>query len=306
MPLESVVLGSLSALLLGGVPLLQRRDRSPTAYWIGGWISAAIGGLLLLLSPGRPALGLLTFPFSTLFPWFLLAGALALGDRRVPRWLFLLGVTFMAVLTAPVCGGGNPADLNLPFEDITFPSAEFDRPTPAYFIPADTPNGGTIIALPTGSASRGDRLYEIEVYHRAGFDVLTYSSRTCVGGAAGSLGERVRQAAPAEGCFVARPDRALLSAGWKPCRLRRRMTGLGLPQRLDQPQHVRHEVGIGTQRHGGAICQRLQRRRQLRRRRHRRSLHEHGDHAHVPGEGGFDLDPHHVPGIVKPPPAVGA
>jgi PAS domain S-box-containing protein len=108
-PLESVVLGSLSALLLGGVPLLQRRERSPTGYWIGGWISAAIGGLLLLLSPGRPALGLLSFPFSTLFPWFLLAGALALGERRVPRALFPIGVG-VGLLRALLAGlAGAPA-----------------------------------------------------------------------------------------------------------------------------------------------------------------------------------------------------
>jgi PAS domain S-box-containing protein len=108
-PLESVVLGSLSALLVGGLPFLQRRERTPTGYWIGGWISAAIGGLLLLLSPGRPALGLLSFAFSTLFPWFVLAGALALGERRVPRALFPVGVG-VGLLRALLAGvAGAPA-----------------------------------------------------------------------------------------------------------------------------------------------------------------------------------------------------
>jgi PAS domain S-box-containing protein len=102
-PLESVVLGCLSVLLLGGVPFLQRRERTPTGYWIGGWIAAGIGGLLTLLAPGRLALGLLSFPFSTLFPWFLLAGALVLAERHVPRVLFPLGLG-IGLLRAAVAG----------------------------------------------------------------------------------------------------------------------------------------------------------------------------------------------------------
>lgn len=99
----------------------------------------------------------------------------------------LAGAGFMGALTAGVCGGNaDPAAHNLPYEDIAFPSAEYNRPTPAYFIPGT--NGATVIVLPTGSAGRGDRMDEIAVYHAGGYSVLTFSSRACVGGANNSLG----------------------------------------------------------------------------------------------------------------------
>lgn len=100
MRFDWLLVGGLALLLLGGVALLQRRERSPNAYWIGGWIAAAIGGLLTLLAPARPALGPLTFPFSTLFPWFLLAGALVLAGHRVPALLFPLALVLGGLRTA--------------------------------------------------------------------------------------------------------------------------------------------------------------------------------------------------------------
>lgn len=124
---------------------------------------------------------------------------------------FAMGYLLMVPLTLPGCGGGgNPADLDLPFEDVSFPSSEFDRPTPAYFIPAaesGVPNGGTVIVMPTGSAARGDRLYEIQIYHEAGFQVLTYSSRACVAPVSGTLGSREAGQIPdALAYLAARPD----------------------------------------------------------------------------------------------------
>src|SRR5688500_12886338 len=71
---------------------MLRRERSPSAYWMGGWVSAAIGGLLLLLGERWPALTAVSLPFGTLFPWFVLAGSLALAEWRVPRWLLPLGL----------------------------------------------------------------------------------------------------------------------------------------------------------------------------------------------------------------------
>ncbi|MEP7292614.1 MAG: prolyl oligopeptidase family serine peptidase [Chloroflexota bacterium] len=99
----------------------------------------------------------------------------------------LLGASFISLLTAPGCGGETLPPM--PYEDISFPSSEFNRPTPAYFIPADQPNSAaTIIVIPTGNAGRGDRIGEIEVYHAGGFNVLTYSSRTCLSSVANTLG----------------------------------------------------------------------------------------------------------------------
>jgi dienelactone hydrolase len=97
-----------------------------------------------------------------------------------------LGAAFMAVLTAPVCGGETVPPMA--HEAVSFPSTEFNRLTPAYFIPAETPDGATVIVVPTGNAGRGNRMAEIAIYHAGGFHVLTYSSRACVGGAANSLG----------------------------------------------------------------------------------------------------------------------
>jgi len=71
---------------------MQRGERTPSAYWIGGWIAASLGGLITLLAASRPALRLASYPLGTLFPWFLLAGAILLSERRVPGWLLPLGL----------------------------------------------------------------------------------------------------------------------------------------------------------------------------------------------------------------------
>ncbi|MBK8024183.1 MAG: dienelactone hydrolase family protein [Chloroflexi bacterium] len=122
-----------------------------------------------------------------------------------------LGAGFMATLIAPLCTGGfDPAQVGLAYEEVSFPSSEFGRPTPAYFIPpASTadPRGATVIVLPTGAASRGDRIGEILIYHEAGLNVLSYASRTCVGGAANTLGDReADQVADALAYLATRPD----------------------------------------------------------------------------------------------------
>ncbi len=97
------------------------------------------------------------------------------------------GARFILTITSYGC----PAETQptMAYQDVSFPSSEFPgKATPAYFIPADPPTGATMIVIPTGPDSRGDRMAEIEVYHAAGVNVLTYSSRTCVGGARDSLG----------------------------------------------------------------------------------------------------------------------
>ncbi len=103
----------------------------------------------------------------------------------------LIGYLFMLPLTAPTCGGETVPPFA--YEEVSFRSSEFDRQTPAYFIPAEQPNGGTVIVLPTGGMGRGDRMDEIAVYHAGGFAVLTYTSRICVGDAANTIGYREAQ-----------------------------------------------------------------------------------------------------------------
>ncbi|MEO8393006.1 MAG: prolyl oligopeptidase family serine peptidase, partial [Chloroflexota bacterium] len=104
----------------------------------------------------------------------------------------VFGARFMDALIAPDCGADTTPSRNA--QSIPFPSAEFPgSSTPAYYIPADGAEGATVIVLPTGTAGRGDRMAEIEVYHDAGVNVLTYSSRTCVGGVGSTLGYKEAQ-----------------------------------------------------------------------------------------------------------------
>ncbi len=104
----------------------------------------------------------------------------------------VFGAQFMGSLLRPECGADTTPSRNA--ESITFPSAEFpEKITPAYYIPADHATGATVIVLPTGSAGRGDRMAEIEVYLDAGVNVLSYSSRTCVGGVGSTLGYKEAQ-----------------------------------------------------------------------------------------------------------------
>jgi hypothetical protein len=133
------------------------------------------------------------------------AGALLALALILP---FVLGAGFMAALTAPGCGGDTVPPM--PYEDVSFPSAEFNQPTSAYFIPGEgsARTGATVIVVPTGSAGRGDRIAEIAVYTSAGLNVLTYSSRTCVGaGAANTLGyKEAMQVGDALAYLATRPD----------------------------------------------------------------------------------------------------
>ena len=104
---------------------------------------------------------------------------------------FLAGFSFTIFLTLPGCtGGANPAAYDMPFEDVSFPSFEFDQPTPAFFIPAQNPNGATVIVAPALAGGRGSRIEEIAVYHQNGYHVLTYDSRTCLANVSTSLGYR--------------------------------------------------------------------------------------------------------------------
>lgn len=108
---------------------------------------------------------------------------------------FGAGFGFIAFLTRPGCAtpqnaNANPADWDMPYEDVSFPSSEFNLPTPAYFIPAENPNGGTVIVVPTGPVRRGDRMHEIAVYRRNGYHVLSFESRSCVAPVPSSLGYR--------------------------------------------------------------------------------------------------------------------
>ncbi len=92
MPTDWILLAAGLGLMLSGLRMVNAPERTPSGHWVGGWIAAAIGGVIELLAVGRPQLGLLVYPLGTLFPWFLLAGALVLAERRVPAWLLPCGL----------------------------------------------------------------------------------------------------------------------------------------------------------------------------------------------------------------------
>lgn len=93
---------------------------------------------------------------------------------------FALGVIFIRVLTTSACSGGvDPGTFNMPFEEVSFLSSEFNIPINAYFIPGD--NGVTIIVPPSYTSGRGNLMHEIAVLHKNGYSALAYESRSCMG-----------------------------------------------------------------------------------------------------------------------------
>jgi fermentation-respiration switch protein FrsA (DUF1100 family) len=92
----------------------------------------------------------------------------------------LLGFIFMIALTRPACGPDtDPAEHGTEREDVRFPSSELAADYLGYFLPGE--NGATIIVVPTHFSGRGDRIDDIIAYHRSGYGVLTYRSRSCLG-----------------------------------------------------------------------------------------------------------------------------
>lgn len=104
--------------------------------------------------------------------------------------LFLLPTALGALgawaLTHPGCyPGADPSQYAMTYEDVTFPSSR-NIVQQGYFIPGD--NGATVIVVPAYSSGRGAELHYADVFHRAGFNVLTINSRTCTSRAVHSLG----------------------------------------------------------------------------------------------------------------------
>ncbi|MFN8378887.1 MAG: alpha/beta hydrolase [Anaerolineae bacterium] len=120
----------------------------------------------------------------------------------------LVGVSMMVAVTWPACSGETVPPV--PFEDITFSSAEFGVPTRGFFIPGVGMEGQvapTVIVLPTLAAGRGDRMAEALVYHERGMHVLMFDSRACVAGVSPSLGvAEAAQVGDALAYLAERPD----------------------------------------------------------------------------------------------------
>jgi len=120
-----------------------------------------------------------------------------------------LGAGQMIALTAPVCVRGADVGARFPSaQPVTFPSAEFNRPTDGYFIPGEDPRRGVVVVvMPTLNAAAGDRADDMATFVTDGYDVLVFDSRACVGGAAPSLGFlEARQLSDALAWLAARGD----------------------------------------------------------------------------------------------------
>jgi PAS domain S-box-containing protein len=88
-----------------GWRLVQRPDSAPATCWVFGWIAAGAGSILVLVRDSFPLALYLAFPLGSLFPVLLLAGALRLAARPVPRWLLPLGFAYGCARAAVAATG---------------------------------------------------------------------------------------------------------------------------------------------------------------------------------------------------------
>jgi len=87
--------------------ILRRPDSGPATYWVTGWLAAGAGGILGVVRDAFPLAYLLSYPLGSLFPALLLAGALALASRPLPRWLFPAALAY-GVMRAGLAAAGMP------------------------------------------------------------------------------------------------------------------------------------------------------------------------------------------------------
>lgn len=104
----------------------------------------------------------------------------------------------------PCFPGGSPDAWGMPYEDVRFPSAR-GITQQGYFIPGS--QRATIIIVPAFNLGRGAELHYADVFHRAGFNVLTYNSRVCTTQGWMSLGyQEVEDVLAAYDYLRSRPD----------------------------------------------------------------------------------------------------
>lgn len=116
-----------------------------------------------------------------------------------------LGVATGWSLSHPACRpGSDPSLFGIPYEDVTFPSAR-NIIQQGFFIPGD--NGATLIVAPALGNDRGGDLHYADVFHRAGFNVLTFNGRSCTSYGMHSLGyQEVEDVEAAYAYLSNRPD----------------------------------------------------------------------------------------------------
>jgi uncharacterized protein len=84
-----------------------------------------------------------------------------------------------------MCSRGTTPDLlGMPYESVTFPSANHNHP--AYFIPGA--HRAVVVIAPPYSGDAGTQLDYARIFHDAGLSVLSLSGRTCIDGPVQTLG----------------------------------------------------------------------------------------------------------------------
>lgn len=129
---------------------------------------------------------------------FALAAALVVAP-------FILGVMSTWGLTHVPCAmGGSPGSMGMAFEEVSFPSAR-GITQQGFFVPGT--NGATIIVVPAFNGGRGAQLNDVRVFQNAGFNVLTFNSRSCTSQGWISLGfQEVEDVQAAYDYLKTRPD----------------------------------------------------------------------------------------------------
>lgn len=104
----------------------------------------------------------------------------------LPTMPFLLGALSAWGLTHPPCApGGDPSAISPDWQDVTLTTEDGLR-LRGYFIPGSS--SAAIIIPPAYSGGRGSNNHYAQVFHDAGFNVLTFESRVCTAAGRVSLG----------------------------------------------------------------------------------------------------------------------
>ncbi|MEO0562599.1 MAG: hypothetical protein AAF125_10815, partial [Chloroflexota bacterium] len=108
-----------------------------------------------------------------------LLGALAITVVVLGATIFAIGIVSATFLTLGPCRQSpSPASFDLAYEDVTFPSGELTFE--GYFIPASS--DAVVIIAPPFSGDAGVQLPYAAMFHDLDLNVLSMTSRRCLGG----------------------------------------------------------------------------------------------------------------------------
>ena len=164
----------LGVLAVGLVALAVGAGLGLRHYAVEGWGPPAVVGLLLLAG------GLVCSGWATLRllaalrrRWWPLALALLLVATYISLWTLGQAVA-ASYAPRPELGGRTPADLELAYRDVTFPSSD-GVDLAGWYVP--TRNGAAVALLHGAGSTRSDVLGQAAVLARHGYGVLLFDAR---------------------------------------------------------------------------------------------------------------------------------